>query len=92
MARVLRVARKLAKEGCAVGSLDALAQAIDDLAEMRKWYFVHWPLPLDELRAEVRNAEAEAKLARLSLSKDRLLTLADKHPPPQAWFDEGNEE
>lgn len=92
MGRVLRLARELEKQGHAVGDPEALARAVEELAEVRKCYFGHWPLPLDELRAEVRNAEAETQLLHHPLSNEKLLALAEKHPPPQAWFDEPDEE
>jgi hypothetical protein len=88
MQRLLRLARHLDNQGQAVDDLEALARAIQDLAEMGKWYFAHWPLSLDELRTEVRNAEAEGLLAHHPLTNAKLLALAEKHLPPQAWYDE----
>ena len=45
-------------------------------------------MTLDELKTEVANLSLEKKVADYPLSNEQLLALAEKHKPPQEWFDE----
>jgi hypothetical protein len=88
MKRLIKLARNLEEQGCRIPSAGLLAHAAEDLAEMRKWYFSHWPMTLDELKTEVANLSLEKKAADYPLSNEQLLALAEKHKPPQEWFNE----
>jgi len=49
-------------------------------------------LNISEAEAYERERAAESEVLKKVLSNERLLKLAEKYPPPQAWFDQDEED
>jgi hypothetical protein len=69
---------KVQVHGDAVKALGCADDAIRQVKEIRQQAFDAWPT--DEA--------AEAAVARFPLSNKELLAIAEKHKPPQSWYEE----
>lgn len=67
------------RNGHARGSRDELTRETDGLIRLRDEIFSHWHTA-DDL--------AEILVEHFPLSSEQLKAYADRHPPPQSWYDE----